>query len=488
MGLRERIMQSIEQPQAVEGPIEVTEASYPFCSMSHCRKPYDLGELGYSEEEYFVSGHANVYDIDEKGDMYIKEESLPYKTRVLVRKPKRQEDFSGRVYLDILNATNGYDHEDLWTRIYEWCVRNGHGYIGITSKPLNVAALKTFDYERYQSLDWSAAKKAPQPAPLVYASIPGTEEGLFWDMLSQTANTLKGGKENFFDGWEIRYLYLTGQSQSGAYLNTYIHYFDVYVNRERESALYDGYLNIVGAQMERKICQDEVPRPMTLWGQNAKSVIPFVSVACEGDFYIFKAFGVRDIFEHCPKNADGEDDKCRYYEVAGSPHFDCKCPVIVCDEDIRKAGRIPHSLNREQEERLNDFPLACYIVGLLEKLHLWAAEGKVPEIVGNMERDGDGTNLARDKDGNAIGGLRSPFMEVPIAAYHGSDPQDDMGTIGTMKYFSAEMLTERYGSAEKWLERFVAYTDKQVKEGWIVAEDAEKMKQWAKDRSETCFA
>lgn len=487
MILKERVMRSMDLPQAVEGPIEVTETSYPFCSMKHCRKPYDLGEFGYCEEEYFVCGHANVYDTDADGSMYIKAEALPYKTRVLVRKPKKQADFSGRVYLDILNATNGYDHEDLWTRIYEWCVENGHGYIGITSKPLNVAALKSFDYKRYKSLDWSAAQKVPQPSPLIYASIPGTEEGLFWDMLSQTANTIRGGKENFFNGWNVQYLYLTGQSQSGAYLNTYIHYFDAYANSERDNSLYDGYLNIVGAQMERKICQDETPQPLTLFGQNADSAIPFISVACEGDFYIFKAFGVGNIFDYCPKNVNEQNKKCRYYEVAGSPHFDCKCPVIVCDDDIRKAGRVPHSVNREQEERLNDFPLAYYIIGLLEKLHVWAAEDKAPEVVENMVRNSAGNDLLRDEDGNAIGGLRSPFLEFPIAAYHGSDPQDDMGTIGTMKYFGKDMLLARYDSADKWLEQFMEYADRQAGEGWVVKKDAEKMKQWAKDKAKICF-
>jgi len=102
----------------VEGPIEVTEDSYPFDSMKHCRVPYDLGDLGYCEEEYFISGYANVYDDDGCGNIVIKKSGLPYKTRVLVRKPLEKEKFSGRVYLDILNATNGYDHEDLWTRIY----------------------------------------------------------------------------------------------------------------------------------------------------------------------------------------------------------------------------------------------------------------------------------------------------------------------------------------------------------------------------------
>ena len=48
-----------------------------------------------------------------------------------------------------------YDIEDLWHRIYLWCMEKGHAYVGITSKPVNVLSLKNFDYDRYGDLNWS---------------------------------------------------------------------------------------------------------------------------------------------------------------------------------------------------------------------------------------------------------------------------------------------------------------------------------------------
>lgn len=474
----------------VEGPIEVTEDSYPFDSMKHCRVPYDLGELGYCEEEYFISGFANVYDEDDSGNMIIKRSGLPYKTRVLVRKPLEREKFSGRVYLDILNETNGYDHEDLWTRIYDWCVKYGHGYIGITSKPISVLALKNFDYKRYKTLNWSNGIQEPQPVCCSYHNIPGTEEGLFWDMLSQTANRIKGKNiNNFFNGWNVDWLYLTGQSQSGAYLNTYVKYFDRYLKREDGKHFFDGYMNIVGAFLERKLCQDDELKSLTFNYQSGfNSEIPFIKISCEGDFYLFEGFGMDKISKaHLPVNEDSKTNKSRYYEIAGSPHFDIKCPVIVSDQDVIKAGRKPHVIPDEGEQLINDFPLAYYIVALLEKLHIWAANGIAPEVFEGFQRDENG-EIKRDDDGNVLGGMRSAFMDVPVASYEGCDLSAHLGVIGKMRYFSKEQIIKRYGSKEAYLALFNDYVEKEVKGGWLIHDDSIRVKKWAEDAINKIFS
>ena len=46
----------------VVGPLPVTANSYPFGAADHQLVPEDLGRQGYVEEEYLVSGNANVYD------------------------------------------------------------------------------------------------------------------------------------------------------------------------------------------------------------------------------------------------------------------------------------------------------------------------------------------------------------------------------------------------------------------------------------------
>ena len=54
----------------------------------HIFPPEDLGKQGYVEEEFFVSGKANVYDWPASGGpAVIKSSDAPYTTRVLVRRP-----------------------------------------------------------------------------------------------------------------------------------------------------------------------------------------------------------------------------------------------------------------------------------------------------------------------------------------------------------------------------------------------------------------
>lgn len=483
MKREDMIRQYCRKDTLLEGPVEVTDTSYPFDSMKHCRMPYDLEKLGYCEEEYFISGYANVYD--DQGRLAVKKEGLPYKTRLLIRKPIKEEHFSGRVYLDILNATNGYDHEDLWTRIYDWCVRNGHAYVGITSKPITALALKTFDYERYRTLNWSNGEQEPQPVCSAYDSIPGTEEGLFWDMLSQTAYRIKNKTgNNLINGWDVKQLYLTGQSQSGAYLNTYVHYFDQYMKNEDGSHIYDGYMNIVGAFVARKVCQQKTLGSLTFdYQENVVSEVPYIKISSEGDLYLFKGFGAGDdMDQYLPENEDTGKNKSRYYEIPGSPHFDIKCPVIVADQDVIRSGKKPHVIPSEEDQLINDFPLAYYIVGLLEKLHIWATKGTAPEVISNITRNDDGT-VRRDKDGNAEGGLRSALLEVPIASYEGCDMSAHMGVVGTMKFFDKETIIERYENKEHYMELFTKCIEQEVKSGWLLEEDADTIKKWANEKT-----
>ena len=74
----------------VEGPLPVTAESYPFGAAAHQRAPEDLSQTGYVEEEFLVSGRANVYDWSETGPGVVRTPDAPYTTRVLVRRPQRR--------------------------------------------------------------------------------------------------------------------------------------------------------------------------------------------------------------------------------------------------------------------------------------------------------------------------------------------------------------------------------------------------------------
>jgi hypothetical protein len=61
----------------VTGPIPVTTTSHPFLAADRLAEPMDLASVGYMEQEYFVSGSANVYDWAADGSLSVKTSNAP---------------------------------------------------------------------------------------------------------------------------------------------------------------------------------------------------------------------------------------------------------------------------------------------------------------------------------------------------------------------------------------------------------------------------
>ena len=468
MKIEELISSSVNLIPQVEGPIPVTEKSHPYCAMAFSRCRMDLSRYGYVEEEYFLSGKANVYDLDENGQIYVKYESLPYKNRILVRRPKNEKDYSGRVLMDILDASSGYDIEDGWDRFHNYCLEYGHAYVGITSKPLCVQSLKNFDFARYHSLDWSSAQPVPQPAGRYgFGSIPGTEEGLAWDIFSQCANLVRnGGENNCLGGFKVEYINLSGQSQSGMYLNTYTNFFHKYLKTADGKKLFDTYLNIVGVASRRPLCQvpfdTEFVRERGGERKNVDS--PYILISSEGDMFLFNDRpGMK-----WPEDSDSPENKIRYYEVPGTPHTNILCKVLNSYSETDKTGVIRPPIAPETVEGHNDTPLEYYVCGALELLYKWWKYGIAPPKAERFVR-GENGELVRDEHGNVMGGLRTPYVDVPAASYLGRSEKFVQGAMcGEKNPFSFEKMTALYGSLEAYLEKFRDYVKSQVEQGFIL--------------------
>src|SRR6476661_7263181 len=78
----------------VTGPIAISSTSYPFLTAERTLEPTDLKKRGYVEEEFIVTGTANVYDWAADGALTVKTPDVPYGTRILVRRPVDPGRFS----------------------------------------------------------------------------------------------------------------------------------------------------------------------------------------------------------------------------------------------------------------------------------------------------------------------------------------------------------------------------------------------------------
>ena len=129
-------------------------------------------------------------------------------------------------------------------------------------------------------------------------------------------------------------------------------------------------------------------------------------------------------------------------------------------------------LELEKGQELNRFPLRCYITALLEKLHIWVEYRIVPEEAKLFRKDSEG-HLCYDQYGNVQGGLRSPFLDLPVAKYRANGDRPETEAIGFCEWMSEKEFYQNYTSVPDYMNRFTTYVSKQVESGWLLEEDGE---------------
>lgn len=458
---------------------EVIETPHAFSSMYCSVGEVDLEQYGFVEKEYLQLGRANVYTLDKNNRAVAGSTLHEYATRLLVRYPNDAQQFSGRVYIDILNASSGIDLEDLWRRSSQYVLNNGHAYVGITSKSLTANALERFDPERYQDLQWQ---------------VDGTDEnGLLWDMLSQLGSVLRApGAGTMLGGLQPDWLYLTGQSQSGMVLNTYLVAFAdrLASGRDGTRPLFDGYLNLVGPAVV-PISSDGA-LPTQVYKPSAVPLINIMSEAEHAMMNVTRAGGLPNLAQYeRPKDDDRANLKIRFYEVAGAPHADPTSPILPNNAEIGKAnnGKIRVPLKYTPGQMETELNIDPFVNAALENLHDWAVNGRPapPADVHWIEYDKDHGfggvvrySPQRDSIGNALGGLRSPQIDVPLHRFYAMGGNRGFAVAGSMELLSREQIQSLYpGGRDDYLSRFISASDALVEQRYLLPKDAANLKSWA---------
>jgi hypothetical protein len=111
-------------------------------------------------------------------------------------------------------------------------------------------------------------------------------------------------------------------------------------------------------------------------------------------------------------------------------------------------------------------------------LKKWVKSGIEPPIAPYFERDASG-DLLLDADGNALGGLRLPYIEAPIARYLGGFWGD---CADVHVPFTQERLQQLYGTHVGYVEAVRAAVAVAVRRGYISSHDGSEMVLNAMDR------
>ncbi len=408
----------------VVGPLPSTAESHPFGAAEHQLVPQDLAARGYVEEEYLISGTANVYDWPAPGPAVVRTADTPFTTRILVRRPSRRTRLSGNVVVEMLNPSNLFDLNIGWGLANEHFLRNGDVWVGITAKPVSIDALKTFDPERYASLSFAnpLPLEDPRNCQVNAPDTRETERGLAWDVFSQVgrwvqstaaSNPLAYG-EGARRSAQVDRVYGFGYSQTGGYLVNYINAIHPRVVADEGESIFDGYLVAVagGAFAGAYPINQCVPAPPAddPRRQLRDVGVPTIRIMSQSDY--LPGIGARR------EDSDAPGDRYRHYEMAGAGHATPEELYFSAKpEDIVRAGRSVPPLECNEGPR-SRFPSAIHFDAAFQNLDLWVRDDLAPPRAEPIRVE-DGEPVL-DEFGNVLGGLRSPFVDVPTSTWFGS--------------------------------------------------------------------
>ncbi len=99
-----------------------------------------------------------------------------------------------------------------------------------------------------------------------------------------------------------------------------------------------------------------------------------------------------------------------------------------------------------------------------------------------IARNAAGTALQRDEYGNTIGGVRTPYVDAPVATFSGAGQS---GTsfcflFGTTALFDDTTLSMLYPSQEAYIDAIDTATDRAVEARFILPPDGELIKTQAR--------
>lgn len=501
-------------PPRIWGPIPTSASSQPFGS-SLRPEAYSavlMKRHDYVEEEYFVSGTANIYGpqttqglsafngtvrsfvvakMKPLGGLF--QAAAPYTTRLLLVRPRNQAKFSGRIHLYAFHniaaqmpvERNLLEQGDAIACL-ECCSGTRFGPQEIPSG--GIAHLHKFNPERYRELKLAHADPSAWPdltpgtlgrvaATLDFSGtnqssdVFGQEIARSYaqgpDMFTQVAHALKLGNPALPFGNRVRGLYAFAASGGTAFLQPYVdHHHDAGMLRDGRPPI-DGYLLMVG----------NIPAKMP------RGAV-FAYVNSEGD--LATALKLNTTFP-----PDTDSPKVRIYEIPGTGHGISgplpEASAARASTELRDAAQVVPAGVAGLSER--DAPPAGVlpfdkvnspiIWTLWRNMYEWVEKGvpmpRAPRLVRDPKSP-DG--MAHDEHGHAIGGLRTPWVEVPEANYLPRISPKNPLRAG-MRPFPEDKIVKLYGSRDNYRRLVKAKIDDMVRKRFVKPEYAQMMLQSA---------
>jgi len=427
------------EPLTVTGPITGGKGKIWMHSV------IDLDEYGYIEKEFFFEGDAISYS--PKGDMTSdgkwtleKSDKAQFKTRMMVRRPSDASEFNGTVVIEWLNVSGGTDSDPGFMYNYQEILREGYGWVGVSAQEVGI-----------QGGGFALVSAAPplkEVDPERYGSLTHPGDAYSYDIFTSAARVIRGaGDVDVLEGLKPKKLIAYGESQSAGRLVSYVNgvhplvkEFDGFFIHSRFASSSPFGSNIMDMfNSKPSYVRDDLEEPIFLFETESD-----VTGSSEmGGYYLVR---------------QTDTDRTRSWEVAGTSHADAYMLELNSNsEAVKEVGGDIMSLLPCEE--VNDGPQQFVIKAALHALNLWITDGIEPPIGELLEVDDSG-KLSTDEHGNALGGIRTPAVDVPIATLKGratgsGNAMTDLmcGLFGQTIPFTSEELLGLYPTHDDYVEQ-----------------------------------
>ncbi len=515
-------LSAVQQPSAgvatpmVTGPVALTTAlrdpghGYPYNAT-----PLDLAKQGYVEEEFVIQGTANRYNTPQAETGSLIDGGHPYKTRIVVRRPKSAARFSGDAIVEWYNVSQGHDGEYDWFQSMDHLVRSGYAWVGVSNQAVGVSSLKEWSPKRYGTLDVTDG-----------GTVMG--DAMSYDIFTAAGLAIRGkANADVMGGLKVARLIAVGHSQSAGRLFTYFNSVHPLI-----PAVYDG---------------------VVLHGGGGR-------VRTDLTVKVFKLLDETDVPGQV-NNRQPDTDRYRQWELAGTSHLNAQFSRAMAGIGLRVSGMNPvegspsidgltisggagNGAGGNGEGQANAgpnggcekppfsrVPAQYALNAAFDQLARWIKDGTPPPTAPRVDvkeapplqpaagraaaglpaeadrgraataglpAGADGQRAAaagrggraggapaaprwevvRDEFGNGLGGIRLSQHAVPTATNTGVNTggqaggERNCGLMGSYERFDAARLASLYPTHASYVTKVKEVTEKNLKAGYIVKADA----------------
>ncbi len=380
---------------------------------------------GWVEGEYAAAGTATSYTsagpLPADGRYRLTEgTTAPYRTRIIVRRPRRPADFNGTVVVEWLNVSSGLDAAPEYTYARSEIVRRGYAWVGVSAQMIGVEG-GPVAVSVPQSDAVGAGKGIKHIDPARYGDLVHPGDAFSYDIYTQVARSLRAPQGiDVLGPLTPQKVLAVGESQSAFALTTYVdgvqpltHEFDGFVIHSRAGAA-----EPLGQPGQAVDVVAAITGPPTKLRTDGRA--PIIVVQTETDVVgVLGAYPARQ----------RDSARFRWWETAGTAHAD-QFQVGSQAENLGCPAPV------------NNGPSRFVVRTALRDLDHWVRTGVAPPKAPRFAIDPTTKAYVRDEWGNVKGGIRTPLVDVPVDTLSGDSAGGSIACIlfGFTKPLTAEQL------------------------------------------------